>query len=204
MAFGRQGRPPKLAQLKMAEGDLHKLGKKKLERLCNAVAAPDVDGLGACPEHLTGVARKQWDELSSQLHQLGIDKRPDANALEGACQAYAHARASDELIARNGLIIETFTTNQETGEKELGETFTNPACNLSVKFWTMYSRFCSEFGLTPISRQRIAGSGKDQASAMKELQEMLSRPRDPRTPIGEATSPSVAAAATRVGKSVVN
>ena len=174
-----RGTKPKLAAHALAEGDPHKVGKKKL-RAQAAIQSVAETGFGPCPASLTGIARRKWDELSSQLEIMGLNKRPDSTALEGCCIAYAHAAAADRLIETHGLMIETYSTDEESGEKTLLEVKANPAYRMSVQFWGQYHRFCSEFGLTPVSRQRIAATSKDEGAAMKELQAILNRPRTPR------------------------
>jgi len=85
-----RGRKPKPLRIQIAEGDTRKRGVNKLKEL--AESEPKAErGLPPCPVHLMGRARDAWHFWSEELAQMKLDHRPDAQALECLCSAYALA-----------------------------------------------------------------------------------------------------------------
>src|SRR5215468_1480615 len=91
------GRPPKPLQIKLAEGDARKVGKRKLREAIalQPIAEP---GLPPCPERLRGLARETWHFLAGQLKLMQMDRRPYALMLEGLCVLYETAVTADRLL----------------------------------------------------------------------------------------------------------
>jgi P27 family predicted phage terminase small subunit len=175
------GRRPKPLSVRAAEGDLRKIGKRKLAERIKSEPVPE-SGYGAPPPSLSGEARTLWDLLAAQLEIMGLQKRPDCAALHGACRAYGEAIKADADVDQRGQLIDKRVWDRDAEAFIVADRKANPSVGISVKYWTIYVRFCSEFGLTPVSRTRLANVGKDgdKGSAAKELAEILSRPRMPR------------------------
>jgi len=167
------GRPPKPNRLKAAEGDRNKIGVRKLqERIENE--PPARFGLPACPAYLKGHARRAWKFWVEELEIMGLDKRPDAIALEGACVNYGHAVEADELVAKNGVTLEMWEKDQESGQMVCLDSKENPALKISVRCWSLADRFIGNFGFTPVSRTRLS---IEKSSKADDLAEMLMQPR---------------------------
>jgi P27 family predicted phage terminase small subunit len=168
-----RGRKPRPLQAQINEGDPRQRGKGKIAQ--RAAGEPKATtGLPPCPRHLNGRSRSSWKFWSEELAGMGLDKRPDGPMLEGACRAYARAVEADLILDREGLIV------TDTRVSEAGESITtkkHPAVEISNRSWLIVKAFCSEFGLSPVSRTRLAIAKKPQDS-MKSLMEMLSKPRD--------------------------
>jgi P27 family predicted phage terminase small subunit len=69
----------------------------------------------------------------------------------------------------------------EYGINKLGEEYPvrikkHPAEMVSSRAWVLVHKFCSEFGLSPVARTRLA-IGKE-ASSDDDLGALLSRPRE--------------------------
>ncbi len=131
------------------------------------------------PASLTPPARELWTLLAGQLEQMKLDRRPDRGALEGAVRAHARAVEADELLDREGLVIRRYGQNAD-GETVALDSKPHPATAVADKSWNRYLRFAAEFGLTPLSRTRLALPDTSQMDAMAELQAILHRPRPPR------------------------
>ena len=166
------GRPRKPLAVRAAEGDKRKIGRKKLaEQIASEPRTRS--GLPACPSHLTGLARETWDSWKQELEIMEMDKTPDAQMLEGACVAYQRAVGADCEVSRDGISLRTFDVIE--GEAVLKEIKNHPAIKISLEYWKQVKSFCTEFGFTPASRSRLAGSMPK--SKQDDLLSILSGPR---------------------------
>jgi P27 family predicted phage terminase small subunit len=172
-----RGRKPKPTARQIAEGDPRRKGKHKLiEKL---KAEPNARrGLPGCPPHLSGRARAAWEFWAEELGVMNIDSRPDAQMLEGACVNYSRAVQADLMLAEQGITV-TESKITESGEVIVLKIRKHPAVEVSNAAWRQLRAFCSEFGLSPASRTRLAIDKADQNG--QELAELLSKPRPPRT-----------------------
>jgi P27 family predicted phage terminase small subunit len=172
-----RGRKPKPTAQQIAAGDPRKRGKGKLET--QLACEPKAEaGLPACPRHLRGRARAAWTFWSEALNVMGIDKRPDAMMLEGACVNYARAVEADQIVARDGIMLNISRIDEESGEVVLLKTQYNPAITVSNAAWRQVRAFCSEFGLSPVSRTRLTIEKQDDG--VEDLAKVLMQPRVPR------------------------
>jgi len=175
-----RGRKPKPTARQIAEGDPRKKGVGKLkEKLATEPKA--ARGLPACPRHLRGRARAAWGFWVTELQDMKIDSRPDAMMLEGACVNYARAVAADLIVERDGIMLEISDIDKDTGERFLLKTQYNPAITVSNAAWRQVRAFCSEFGLSPVSRTRLTIE-KDDTPGL-ELAALLSKPREQRVTV---------------------
>jgi P27 family predicted phage terminase small subunit len=154
-----RGRKPKPTQQQINEGDPGKRGVKKLgEKLA---AEPKAErGLPECPDYLGARARAAWAMWKEELEKMRLDCRPDGPMLEGACVNYERAVKADLVIAKSGLVV-------------AGRA--NPAIAISNAAWRQVRSFCSEFGLSPVSRTRL--TIEEAGNATDDLIKLLSRPR---------------------------
>lgn len=169
-----RGRKPKPTAQQIAAGDPRKHGVHKLqERLA---AEPKAEsGYPPCPEHLTGRAREAWEFLAEQIAAMGIDKRPDAMMLEGACVNYARAVMADQQIAMEGITVTESVVDPESGEVTVLKIKANPAVAISNAAWRQLRAFASEFGLSPVSRTRL--TIEKPVTAEQDLAAILMMPR---------------------------
>jgi P27 family predicted phage terminase small subunit len=111
---------------------------------------------------------------------MNLDRRPDGMMLEGACLNYGRAVEADLIVERDGLMVSEFGMVGEPGEAQeavLLRTKAHPAIAVSNAAWRQMRAFCSEFGLSPVSRTRLAIERKDEG---QDLAAILSAPRAPR------------------------
>jgi P27 family predicted phage terminase small subunit len=168
-----RGRKPKPTARQIVEGDPRKKGVNKLQAKLESepIAAR---GLPDCPRHLRGRARAAWGFWKLELESMKLDCRPDAMMLEGACVNYAKAVQADLLVAAQGPVVEEPVMNSE-GE-QVGSRFKrNPADVVSNAAWRNVRAFCSEFGLSPVSRTRLTIEKADKEG--EDLMQMLGAPR---------------------------
>jgi len=99
--------------------------------------------------------------MSKQLENLGVLTQVDAGAFAGYCQAYARWKEAEEFLSKHGTIFKTPS----------GYIQQVPQVSIAQTYLKIMRDFCSEFGLTPSSRSRIAvdNAVKDSADPMERL-----------------------------------
>ncbi len=170
-----RGRKPKPASQQISEGDPRKLGVHRLEQKLEA-EAKGARGLPDCPAHLKGRARKAWKLWSEELERMNLDCRPDAQMLEGACVAYEAAVECYETIQKQGRLVAKRILDPQTNTLVVANVKPHPAVAQMNAAWTLLKMFCSEFGLSPVSRTRL--SIDKPTDAEDDLLEILSQPRE--------------------------
>ena len=170
-----RGRKPKPTARQVAEGDPRKLGVHRLEQKLEAEAKAS-RGLPKCPSHLKGRARKAWKFWSEELERMNLDCRPDAQMLEGACVAYEAAVECYETIQKQGRLVAKRILDPQTNTLVVSNVKPNPAVSQMNSAWALLRMFCSEFGLSPVSRTRLAI--EKPADGDDELLEILTKPRE--------------------------
>jgi P27 family predicted phage terminase small subunit len=174
-----RGRRPKPTQLQINEGDPAKRGKGKLrQQLTREPKA--ARGLPPCPKHVLGLARSAWKFWVEELQAMKLDARPDAMMLEGACVNYARAVQADAII-QHGCQVEEPIINHTSGEVIGTKVKNHPAVAVSNAAWRQVRAFCSEFGLSPVSRTRLVLEQPDTST--EDLMKLLSTPREKRKTI---------------------
>ncbi len=175
-----RGRKPKPTANQIAAGDPRKQGMHKLEERLKREPKPG-KGLPECPRYLKGRARHAWNFWKEELEGMSLDRRPDAMMLEGACVNYAKAVEADLIIAKDGLIVEEMAlVGENYDEPVVMKRRRHPADMISNSAWRQVRAFAGEFGLSPVSRTRLAIEKKDDA--VEDLMSILSRPREARKP----------------------
>src|ERR1700683_3021595 len=168
----KPGRKPTPTKLQIAAGDPRMKGKHKLEQ--QLAAEPKASrGLPPCPEYLVGRAREAWAFWSQELVLMDLDRRPDGPMLEGVCIAYDAAIACYETIKTQGRFIAKKILNPATNKLVVVNVKPHPAVRQGNPGAAPMKAFCSEFGLSPVSRTRLAVDKLDDGEA--DLMELLGR-----------------------------
>ena len=170
-----RGRKPRPTAQQILEGDPRKLGVHRLEEKLKAEVR-GARGLPKCPTHLQGRARKAWKFWSEELERMNMDCRPDAQMLEGACVAYEAAVECYEIIQKQGRMVAKRILDPQTNTLVVAAIRPHPAVSQMNAAWVLLKMFCSEFGLSPVSRTRLAV--ETPADGDDELLEILSQPRE--------------------------
>lgn len=177
-----RGRKPKPASQQIAAGDPRKRGKHKLAEMQAAEPQP-TRGTPPCPPHVSGLARKMWNFWAEQLGAMKLDYQCDAAVLEGACVNYALAVRADKIIEKEGLTVE-ISELVEVGVNELDEPKfervvlkiqKRPEVGISNAAWLRVRSFCSEMGLSLVSRTRLSVEKAD--APQDDLAALLRAPR---------------------------
>jgi P27 family predicted phage terminase small subunit len=170
------GRKPKPTKRQISAGDPRDRGKRKLQEKLDA--EPQASrGLPTCPRHLRGRARACWNFWTRELELMDLDARPDAQMLEGACVGYERAVQADLLLQKEGLVVEDCKIVKDV--IIVLKRRAHPAIMISRTSWRQVQAFCSEFGLSPVSRTRLAVEKPENGES--DLMKLLSAPRISRT-----------------------
>jgi P27 family predicted phage terminase small subunit len=172
-----RGRKPKPVARQIAEGDPSKRGVHKLDERLEAEPRA-TRGLPECPQHLKGIARKAWRFWAAELEEMNLDCRPDAMMLEGACASYATYVEMYGLIETQGKLVAKKERNPVTGALEVVDVRPHPGLAIRDRALMQMKGFCSEFGLSPVSRARLTVDRKE--SDGDELMALLTQPRESR------------------------
>lgn len=154
------GPKPKPIELKILEGNP---GKRPLP---TNTPKPSADGI-RCPRWLEPAARAEWRRVMPELRRLGLMTLVDVAALAGYCQAYARWRQAEEVLTRNGMVMEIERTDKNG--KPIGAYYQQrPEVSIAQKYLGIVKAFCAEFGLTPSSRGRLnlPGEAEDSLDAI--------------------------------------
>jgi len=172
-----RGRKPKPVARQIAEGDPSKRGVHKLDERLEAEPRA-TRGLPPCPDHLKGKARKAWRFWAEELESMNLDCRPDSMMLEGACASYATFVEMYELVETQGKLVAKKERNPVTGAMEVVDVRPHPGLAIRDRALMQMKAFCSEFGLSPVSRARLFVERKE--SDGDDLMALLTQPREPR------------------------
>jgi len=94
--------------------------------------------------------------------------------------AYDAAIDAYETIQKQGRLIAKKALDPKTNTMIVVDVKPHPAVRQGNQAWALMRSFCSEFGLSPISRMRLSIEREDTGEA--DLMELLARPRERRTP----------------------
>lgn len=172
-----RGRKPKPVARQIAEGDPRKRGVHQLDARLEAEPRA-TRGLPECPQHLKGIARKAWRFWATELEGMSLDCRPDAMMLEGACASYATFVEMYELVETQGKLVAKKDRNPVTGQLEVVDVRPHPGLAIRDRALMQMRAFCSEFGLSPVSRARLFVERRE--SDGDNLIALLTQPRESR------------------------
>lgn len=139
--MAQRGRKPKPTAIKVLEGNPGKRPLNKNEPKPEKKAPK-------CPTWLETEAKKEWRRMSKTLEAIGVLTQVDASAFAGYCQAYARWKEAEEFLSKHGTIFKTPS----------GYIQQVPQVSIAQTYLKIMKDFCSEFGLTPAARSRIAVS----------------------------------------------
>jgi P27 family predicted phage terminase small subunit len=111
-----------------------------------------------CPSHLDAEARREWKRVAPELHALGLLTVLDADALAVYCACWSHWVAAERHLEEHGLVIE-----------RNGVRRPSPYVKIALDAQRMMVLMAGEFGMTPLSRQRIKVAPPPEPDPFEEL-----------------------------------
>jgi len=151
--MGLRGKIPEPTALRILKGK----GGKPLEK-CEP--KPKI-GTPERPEWVDGEARKCWDQLVPQLHEVGVLTVIDGNALARYCATWVRWKDAERFLAENGPTC--------TGPDSDGVTKKYPENDIFDKLAVQLTTLEREFGLTPSARTRIRTEPIEDTSEFDEF-----------------------------------
>ena len=155
------GPPPKPPHLEVIEG---RPGKRKLR---HAIEAPTPPQVPEPPAYLSGHALAVWSELAGELHKLGLLTPLDVSVFATYCDAVGRWRTACEVL--------------EAMPKD--ERYTTSAGRTLLRIERMAAdqmlRLGSQFGLSPMSRLRLAVPPPRPPSRVMNSRRLIREPRWP-------------------------
>jgi P27 family predicted phage terminase small subunit len=99
----------------------------------------------ACPPHLQGEAREEWQRMGERLFEHGLLTEIDGPALALYCQAWERWVEAEENLRKYGVVIKS------------PNNFPMPSPYLAIANQAMAQmiRLLAEFGMSPSSRSRV-------------------------------------------------
>lgn len=145
------GAPKKPAAAHLANGNKSKLSKAQIEAMQEAEEAikPANDNI-VRPTWLDATGRKMWEAIADELYDLDLITNVDTYALAIACDAYSKYVKASASIKKDGLVLEHKNSIGAVNK------VANPNVAIAQKYATQFKSFCSEFGLSPAARARLA------------------------------------------------
>jgi P27 family predicted phage terminase small subunit len=136
-----KGRKPKPTHIKIVTGNP---GRRPL----NTSEPTPLQAIPDCPEHITGLAREEWERMAEDLFECGLLTVIDRVALEGYCVAYARWVDAEEAIKKHGVLVKSPN----------GFPMQSPLLAIANKAMAQLRGYLAEFGMTPSSRSRITAT----------------------------------------------
>ena len=135
-----RGRKPKPTHLRAIDGDAVPSGDDE---------APPVGlraDIPACPDHLDGVAREEWERITEELLEAGLIAKIYRGPLAAYCQAYGRWVEAELALRSSSLLV--LTPNQYPMQ--------SPFLSIANKAMEQMRIFATEFGMTPSSLARAS------------------------------------------------
>ncbi|WP_236595990.1 phage terminase small subunit P27 family [Paenibacillus sp. EPM92] len=151
------GRPNKPAAAHLASGNKSKLSKAQIKARQEAEDAikPASDNI-LRPTWLDAVGKKMWESIMEELAAVDLITNVDVYALALACDAYSKYVKASKDIKKEGLVVEHKNAIGAVNKVP------NPNVAIAQKYATQFKSFCSEFGLSPAARARLAKPKDDE------------------------------------------
>jgi P27 family predicted phage terminase small subunit len=131
--------------VRLIQGNAGKRPIISADRTNSAVSADGTKKMPRCPSHLDAEARRVWRELAPQLYSAGLLTQIDGEALAAYCSSWSIWVQAKRKIAEEGLMV--------TGPR--GGVRPSPWIAIARGAQRDLQSLAAEFGLSPLSRQRI-------------------------------------------------
>src|ERR1700733_11144224 len=106
------------------------------------------------PKFLTGYALEEWRRIAPGLFLFGLLSEADVMVLSGYCEATKRWRTAVEALNRVAEMDPTMDGLLVRGSE--GQARPNPLVRIISEAASDMLRFASEFGFSPVARNRIA------------------------------------------------
>jgi P27 family predicted phage terminase small subunit len=164
------GRKPKPTNLHVLNGNPSKIDLETRQQ-----NEPQFEKISPdCPDWLDDFAKEEWKRLAPELERLGLLAQVDMAAFAAYCSNYSTWRQADEIIKESGLVVKTFTTDND-GNVLLETIKKHPAVAIRSDAFEKMKAFLIEFGFTPASRSRVHIPEEEKQGKKKGAGGLMSR-----------------------------
>jgi P27 family predicted phage terminase small subunit len=153
------GRPRKPIQVKIAEGNRAKGPAPSVEQEVSLPVSPNCP---KAPEHLSDLAKEEWEYMAPLIYDSDLLRIPDEKAFALYCEIYAQWRRCCEEHREEGYALTVINAK--------GHIAMNPLIKVFEKCNTQMLAFLTQFGLTPASRGKVTVFNKDNKDPFEEFQ----------------------------------
>lgn len=143
------GRPKKPASLKKGNSESKEQLQERAELEENLMGS--VDLIDTIPEYLDDLAKFYYKFLITELEISNILSNLDIPLLEQTSDCLSKMRQCDEILNRDGLIIDLI---DRYGTQTIKE---HPAVATKQKYLNQFRALSTQLGLSPSSRAQLAG-----------------------------------------------
>lgn len=151
-----RGRKPKpTAQREVQSTPTAGGGRRTARHKQVAKREPKLAGALRMPGWLTPIAQAEWRRVAPELAEKKIAARVDAQTLAAYCTAVSDATVASKAIEAEGHVVTIYAIDENTGEAVPVKKQKNPWCTVLAEAMRQIRAFASEFGLTPVSRNRL-------------------------------------------------
>ena len=111
-----------------------------------------------CPDHLSDVAKAEWERTAPELEGLGLLSEIDRAALAGYCAAWGRWVEAEEQLKKTGTIVKSPNNFP----------IQSPFLAIANKALEQMRGFLTEFGMSPSSRARVHAKPREDGGDAKE------------------------------------
>ena len=146
----KKGRKPKPKSLHILNGNPSKIDLEKRDK----GKPKPVPIAPRCPGWLSKEAKKEWGRCAPILERIGLLTEADGPLFELYCQVYGKWKEAETFIGKNG---STYKYQKLDKDGKVVSTYVTsyPQVAIAKQCADQLLKICSEFGLTPSSRERI-------------------------------------------------
>ena len=129
-----------------------KMGNPGRRKLPEEIIPPE--GMPKPPVYLDDYALEEWNRLATGLHHMGVLSIVDQGAFAACCEAYSDWRHASEEV--NKVRNEQSILASMIAITHNGNQIQNALIGIKNVARDKYLDACKEFGLTPMSRTKMA------------------------------------------------
>ncbi len=126
-------------------------------KLPDGLKPKPITSIPDCPDYLDTVGREEWHRVTKEMLSVGLLNKVDRASLELYCENYSRYRQYLELMRKPDFETTIITAN--------GAAQINPILKLSDAAARTCRSMLMQFGLTPVSREKLTTKKEDPAES---------------------------------------
>ena len=131
----------------------------------NPFVPDQFDGVPEPPDDLGKIGKMIWQGTVKELHEKGMLYNIDIPMLHIYCQEYDNYQEAEKKLRTEGRVVEQTNKNGSTNLVQ------SPWINIKSKSWEVIKSLSLQFGLTPVSRNKIELPKKEDGDPLAFLNE---------------------------------